>query len=26
LGLKYTTLHEKIKKYNIRFQKEPIKY
>ena len=26
LGLKYTTLHEKIKKYNIRFRKEPIKY
>lgn len=26
LGLKYTTLHEKIKKYNIRFKKEPIKY
>jgi DNA-binding NtrC family response regulator len=26
LGLKYTTLHEKIKKYNIRFQKEPIRY
>ena len=26
LGLKYTTLHEKIKKYNIRFQKEPIEY
>lgn len=25
LGLKYTTLHEKIKKYNIRFRKEPIK-
>ncbi len=26
LGLKYTTLHEKIKKYNIRFQKEPMRY
>ena len=26
LGLKYTTLHEKIKKYNIRFRKESIKY
>lgn len=25
LGLKYTTLHEKIKKYNIRFRKEPTK-
>ncbi len=25
LGLKYTTLHEKIKKYNILFRKEPIK-
>jgi len=25
LGLKYTTLHEKMKKYNIRFRKEPIK-
>ncbi len=25
LGLKYTTLHEKIKKYNIRFRKELIK-
>ena len=25
LGLKYTTLHEKLKKYNIRFRKEPIK-
>jgi transcriptional regulator with GAF, ATPase, and Fis domain len=24
LGLKYTTLHEKIKKHNIRFRKEPI--
>ena len=24
LGLKYTTLHEKIKKYNIRFRKEPL--
>ncbi|KKN56744.1 hypothetical protein LCGC14_0569260 [marine sediment metagenome] len=24
LSLKYTTLHEKIKKYNIRFQKEPM--
>ena len=24
LGLKYTTLHEKIKKYNIRFRKELI--
>jgi len=23
LGLKYTTLHEKIKRYNIRFRKEP---
>ncbi|NIO48893.1 MAG: hypothetical protein GTN73_05570 [Candidatus Aminicenantes bacterium] len=25
LGLKYTTLHEKMKKYNIRFRKEPFK-
>jgi len=25
LGLKYTTLHEKMKKYNIRFRKKPIK-
>ena len=25
LGLKYTTLYEKIKKYNIRFRKVPIK-
>jgi len=25
LGLKYTTLHEKLKKYNIRFRKELIK-
>ncbi len=25
LGLKYTTLHEKMKKYNIRFRKEPIR-
>jgi len=24
LGIKYTTLHEKVKKYNIRFQKTPI--
>jgi len=24
LGLKYTTLHEKLKKYNIRFRKEPL--
>ncbi len=24
LGLKYTTLHEKVKKYNIRFRKEPL--
>jgi DNA-binding NtrC family response regulator len=24
LGLKYTTLHEKIKKYKIRFRKEPL--
>jgi transcriptional regulator with GAF, ATPase, and Fis domain len=23
LGIKYTTLHEKVKKYNIRFQKTP---
>jgi len=24
LGIKYTTLHEKVKKYNIRFQKKPV--
>lgn len=24
LGIKYTTLHEKVKKYNIRFQKTPV--
>lgn len=24
LGIKYTTLHEKVKKHNIRFQKKPV--
>lgn len=24
LGIKYTTLHEKVKKYKIRFQKKPV--
>lgn len=24
LGIKYTTLHEKVKKYNIHFRKEPV--
>ena len=24
LGIKYTTLHEKVKKYNIKFSKNPV--